>query len=115
MANLISSLESWCCETQLLIDLRLSTFEALQLALPLSSTYFICNNLMIQLKPYQIRNIVYMLAFDLFRNEERTGGEGEKNREETETICCFSNSAVALPIWAVETGRSWGATQSSLA
>lgn len=58
-----------CYETQLLIDLCLSTFEALQLALPLSSTYFIYNNLMIQLKPYQRRNIIYVLAFDLVRNQ----------------------------------------------
>lgn len=69
MANLISSLRAGCYETQLLIDLCLSTFEALQLALPLSSTYFIYNNLMIQLKHYQIRNTIYILAFDLFRNQ----------------------------------------------
>lgn len=71
---------------------------------------------MIQLKHYQRRNIIYVLAFDLLKksSKEQTGGEGEKNKEKTEPICCFSNSAVALPIWAVETGRSWGATQSSL-
>lgn len=65
-------------ETQLLIDLHISTFEALQLALPLSSTYFICNNLMLQLKPYQIRNIIYILALHLFRNQVKVVKGGKK-------------------------------------
>lgn len=56
-----------------------------------------CNNLMVQLK-HQIRNIIYVLAFDLFRNQVKRELVVEGKRTgKTEAICCFSNSAVAGP------------------
>lgn len=97
MANLISSLEN--CETHLLIDLHINTFEALQLALPLSSTYFICNNLMIQLKLYQIRNIVYILAFDLFRNQVKRElvVEGKRTGKKLSQYVVFQTRLLPCP------------------